>query len=111
MIFCLYQFKATKSNVKNIEDILKSVIQSIRFRPGCVSSDIWHNRPGTGLLLLVEEWESVDHLREHFVSPAYRKILVAMELCTEKPLVRFIKADEMENLGWLERILIDENTG
>ena len=101
MVFCIYHFKASKLNKRDIDEILQSVIEPVRYKPGCISSRIWNNNGETESLLLLEEWESAKYLQNHFASTSFRRVLAALELCNEKPDVRFIDCDQVKDLEWL----------
>jgi quinol monooxygenase YgiN len=104
MIFCSYFFKASRTNALNINDILNSVVTSTRYKTGCISSEIWNDRSVPGSTLLLEQWESSDYLFSHFSSVAFRRVLSAMELCSEKPTVKFIDSEDVKDINWLEHV-------
>jgi quinol monooxygenase YgiN len=108
MVFCFYTFKASRSNVKNIDDILGTVVQPTRFYLGCISSNIWYDKNNSNVLLLLEMWETIELLKAHLASTLYRKVLQAMELCSEKPDVRFVESSTVRSLNWIEHVLISE---
>ncbi len=107
MVFYILQFKASRTNIRNIDDILKSVILHTRFKIGCNSTNIWHNRSDNSSLLLYEIWDSLDNLVDHLKSNIFRKVLVAMELCSEKPDMKVIDSEKVMGLDWLEKILLE----
>lgn len=109
MTLCVYIFKSSKANSRTIAGLLKSVIGPTRYKPGCLSATSWQSIAEPGTILYLEEWDSSEALKEHFISPAYRKVLAAIELCSEKPEVRFIDCTDVKNLEWLEQVMLGDN--
>ena len=48
----------------------------------------------------------MEYMKEHLFSVHYQKVLAAMEMCTEKPEVKILDCNTVQNFAWLEQEII-----
>ena len=104
MIFTAYIFKVNQECEKSIRDILRFVINRTQFKSGCIQSSLWSN-DDSSQLMLYELWRSRSDLEKHMTTAVYGKLLVALEMGTEKPLIRFAGCVNIDGIELIENIL------
>ena len=105
MVICTYSFVSSKKNAQSIREILNSIKVKSRFQLGCISFKIWREEENPSVTILYQEWHNVDYLKKYLFSQEYRRLLFAMELCKEKPIVKVVDSDSIHNFSWLEQEL------
>jgi len=50
---------------QDFEDSIIDIVESVRSEPGCLRYDITTSIEEPGLFIILEEWESRDHLNAH----------------------------------------------
>jgi quinol monooxygenase YgiN len=80
---------------------LGSTLGPTRVAPGCLDARLYSefNKPLT--LLLVEEWESREHLERNHDMAKLNAIVGAIELSSEAPVVRFDAVEREEGVEFL----------
>jgi quinol monooxygenase YgiN len=75
------QFEALK--------ILGSMIEEIRFEPGCIGCYLYRGVEDDRLIMLEELWMAEEDFRRHIKSKKYSKILLVIEMAVQFPEIRF----------------------
>lgn len=60
-----------------------------RVQPGCRVCHLLADIEDPRALVLLEEWDTQDHLDRHLRSDDYRRVLAAIELSQEAPQIHF----------------------
>ena len=71
-------------------EILSSVAERTKVRPGCISCRVYHDVQRKHVILIEEVWAGQEELERHLRSSEYRKLLLVLEMALEKPEIRFI---------------------
>jgi quinol monooxygenase YgiN len=82
-------------------DILLALVEPTQFTPGCLGCDIYRDLRERYVLLFEQWWETQADLDRYLRSDPYRRVILAMEMATEHPLIRF---SEISCSGGLETI-------
>ena len=85
-------------------DIFRAVQGPVLAQPGCTACHIYEERSPERAVVLVEMWNDPAALDEHLRSDTYRRILGAMELSAEPPVVRFDTVSATEGMEMIERL-------
>lgn len=64
---------------------LNALIEPTRVQPGCISCHIYKGLESKSPILLIEEWEDDEQLRNYMRSEDFKVILAMIELSVEKP--------------------------
>jgi quinol monooxygenase YgiN len=85
-------------------EIFRTVQGPILAQPGCTACHIYEEQSPERAVVLVEMWTDQVSLDEHLRSESYRRILGAMELSSEPPVVRFDTVSATEGMELIERM-------
>lgn len=64
---------------------LEALVGPVRAQPGCRHCSLMHDAEGSGVVTLVEEWETRADLDRHFRSEECRRLLALVELGDAPP--------------------------
>lgn len=84
---------------------LRSLVGPVRSEPGCSATRLLRDLDDPCVVAFVEEWRSLDDLKQHLKSAAFRKILAVMELATSAPTVEFDEITSRRGFDLVEEIL------
>jgi quinol monooxygenase YgiN len=107
MIQAVYILKTDKKSAKNLIDLLNMVSSRIQFSPGCLQSDIW-NKSDSKEIIVFEMWRSRAELENHISSPLYHYMLSALDMSSEKPVIRFSECKNMQGMEMIEKIRLEK---
>lgn len=63
-------------DVEKVKGLLADLAKSSLTEPGCVRFDVFHSQSEPQFFLLIEEWESDEHLAAHKEAPAFAEVYV-----------------------------------
>jgi quinol monooxygenase YgiN len=69
--------------------ILRSMIKQTELEPGCLSCRLYRDVQEQGALMLEEIWANEKDLERHLRSDKFLAVLLAVEMATEFPEIRF----------------------
>ncbi len=101
MIFSFITIYAQPGEEAKVLDLLDSMHGLTATNPGCDGCHVLVDRGGPQTLRYLERWHSRESFEEHLRSPAYSRVLEAMELSRIPPEVEFVQG---ERFGGLEVI-------
>lgn len=104
MVISLLKIPTTQDRRAELLEILRSVQEPVRIRPGCASFDIYEESGPEQSLIVLERWTDHEALEEHIRSEAYRRILGAIELSSGPPEVYFERVVESEGMELIEHL-------
>jgi len=84
-------------------EILGSSIEQTQFEPGCISCRLYRDAQEEGLVMLEELWMNDEDLQHHLRSEKYRKILLAIEMGSKKPEIRFETIAQSSGVETIEK--------
>jgi quinol monooxygenase YgiN len=83
--------------------LLRPLLHPTRVQPGCLRFDLLQDLETSGVLLLLQEWDSEEHLQNHLRSQAYESVLAAMEVATAPPEITFSLREDTGGLDIIQR--------
>ena len=89
MIVSVLQMELPPAIREEAMQIIRLYLGPASVQPGCRSSQAFSPLENENALILVEEWDSQEHLDRHLKSEEYRKLLALMEMAKEPPKLRF----------------------
>jgi quinol monooxygenase YgiN len=104
MIHASIKIRVPNDKVAAVSAILSPIAESIRRLNGCIESGLYQDLSDPGRILYEEHWESDNHLDNHLASERYRDVLMAMELASEMPVVRFHKISESSSMDRISQV-------
>ena len=81
--------------------LLRPMLNPTRAQPGCLHFDVLQDVEVSGVLCVLQEWDTQEHLYRHLRSEAYRNILAAMDVAADAPEIEF---RSLEILGGMDTI-------
>ncbi len=108
MVHVVYSCKAEPLVSGKLLDVLQMVTSRTRILPGCLQSDIW-TKEEQNAFMVYEVWSSRKDLDSHISSFLYRSLLVAFEMCSEKPDIRFCECENVQGFEKVEALLLEDN--
>lgn len=106
MINAVYIFKTDKKTAKEQMELLKKVVERVKYVPGCHQSDIWHKKD-SGEIMLFETWMTMNDLKNHIHSPVYKWMLAAIDLSAGEPQIRFVECNTITGIDLIKDVLIN----
>jgi quinol monooxygenase YgiN len=89
------------------EELLK-VLRSIRgpaqAMSGCLEFRIWVEDEDDGEILLLEHWQSWESFMQHVRSDLYTRMLEALELSREEPVVSFFDVSAIRGMDFITAV-------
>lgn len=96
MIIVFGNVQVVPQNMQQARQIAKEHVERSRTEPGCISHAVYEDPDRPDHLVFVEEWESVQALKQHFAVPAsgaFAKQLGA--LAASRPQIKLYQATEL----------------
>lgn len=63
-------------DVEKVEGLLGDLAKSSLTEPGCIRFDVFHSQTQPQFFLLIEEWETAEHLVAHKEASAFAEVYV-----------------------------------
>jgi quinol monooxygenase YgiN len=83
---------------------VNSMIGQMSVKPGCKHFRLYSDTNNDDALMLVEEWESLEALKQHIQSHDFRKILEVMELASRAPEISINTVSYSEGFELIEEL-------
>jgi len=103
MIHASVRMKFVPGKFAEARDILLALVEPTQVAPGCLGCDIYQDLRERYVLLFEQWWETQPDLDRYPRSDPYRRVLLAMEMATEHPLIRFSEISHTAGLETVER--------
>ena len=103
MIHASVRMKFMPGKFAEARDILLALVESTQFTPGCLACDLYQGLRERYVLLFEQWWETQADLDRYLRSDPYGRVLLAMEMATEHPLIRFSEISHSAGLEASER--------
>jgi quinol monooxygenase YgiN len=84
--------------------ILGSLIEQTRLEDGCISCRIYRDVQEDRALMLEQIWASEKDLERHLRSDKFLAVLLAIEMATEYPEVRFDVVSRSTGIDTIEKV-------
>jgi len=95
----------------DIVTMLRSLVGPVSVSRGCLKCRLFQNVLDENMVSWEEEWRTRDDLHRHIRSRLYRQILVALDLASEKPEVRFEHDSDGLGMELIASIRSDPTSG
>src|SRR5512143_1398955 len=100
-VFAVYRLSQTREHVSGLLEAVRSASTVAFGEAGCLGSRVFCAADEPGVLLLVEEWVSVEHLEKHVRSPSFHRVLSVLELSRTPPDVVYVLGGAVRGMEWL----------
>lgn len=104
MLVSMLKIEPSPSNRRELLDILHNVAGPTSSRPGCQACEIYEGAFDSQTVLYIEQWDSLANLSLHIRSPLYARILMAMDLATSRPELKFIDSSGTYGMDLVESL-------
>ena len=103
MIHASVRMKFVPGRFAEARDILLALVESTQFTPGCLGCDIYQGLRERYVLLFEQWWETQADLNRYLRSDLYQRVILAMEMAMENPLIKFSEISHIAGLETIER--------
>ena len=94
-------FRLSPEKRDEVVSAIQGMLGLISAQPGYLGCRLCEDLTDRGTIIVASEWDTQEHLRRHFRSRAFRRLLMLSELADEKPEFRF---DEIAETHGLEAV-------
>jgi quinol monooxygenase YgiN len=103
MIHASVRMQFVPGSFAEARDILLALVESTHFTPGCLGCNLYQGIPELHTLLFEQWWETQADLDRYLRSDLYQRVILAMEMAMENPLIRFSEISHTAGLEAIER--------
>mgnify|MGYP001817591860 FL=1 len=103
MIHASVRMKFVPGRFAEARDILLALVEPTQFTPGCLGCDLYQGIPEVHTLLFEQWWGTQADLDRYLRSDPYQRVILAMEMAMENPLIRFSEISQTAGLEVVER--------
>jgi len=103
MIHASARMKFVPGRFAEARDILLALVESTQFTSGCLGCDLYQDLRERYVLLFEQWWETQADLDRYIRSEPYQRVILAMEMAMEHPLIRFSEISRTAGLEAIER--------
>ena len=103
MIHASVRLRFVSGKFAEARDILLALVEPTQFTPGCLGCDIYQDLRERHVLLFEQWWETQADLDRYLRSDPYRRVILAMEMAMEHPLIRFSQISSSAGLETIEK--------
>ena len=104
MIHTRVVLRVSDEKKKDVSEILVPIVQPRRRLSGCIESGLYHDVCDPNRILYEEHWEDDNSLDSHLASEKFREIMLAMELASEAPEVKFHSISKSSSMNRVARV-------
>lgn len=108
MLLAIYIIKGKGESVDDITEILNLVTSRTQYKTGCLQSSLWRSDDRSELMLF-ETWNSRADLEKHIGSAIYKKLLLALDMASEKPVIRFSDCENIRGMELIEEVMLNRS--
>jgi len=101
---CSIDMRFLPKDVDDAVRLLLSVKENIQAKRGCRACRVGMDASDTGLVHYLEEWESEDAFTHHVQSEEFRRVLIAVDLCSEEPRIVAGNLSGHVGMGYLRKL-------
>ena len=103
MIHATIRMKMPAQKVREGIEILRSVAERTRVKPGCIGCRIYHDAQEENVIMIDELWRSQEDLDQHLRSADYREVLLVVEMAEETPEIKFAETSQSTGVETIEK--------
>jgi quinol monooxygenase YgiN len=105
LVICAIDMHFAGKDVERAVRLLLSVRASILAKYGCRGCDVGMEVSEPGLVHYREEWEPGGAFHQHVRSEEFRRVLIAMDLCSEEPRIVVGNLSGQAGMAYLRKLL------
>jgi len=109
MVNASYIFKVREETASSLLPVLRQITGRTQDVRGCLQSTIWQNETNQELMIR-ELWQSIDYFKAHINSGLYKKMLAALEMSDELPVIQFIDCNQINGIEFIEELMHENET-
>lgn len=109
MVNASYIFKVREETASSLLPVLRQITGRTQDVRGCLQSTIWQNETNHELMIR-EIWQSIDYFKAHINSGLYKKMLSALEMSDELPVIQFIDCNQINGIEFIEELMHENET-
>ena len=103
MIHASVRMRFVPGRFAEARDILLALVEPTQFTPGCLGCDLYQGLREPHTLLFEQWWETQADLDRYLRSDPYHRVILAMEMAMENPLIKFSEISHTAGLETIER--------
>lgn len=88
---------------REVSRILTHIAEQTRLEPGCLLSRVYRDIQEEDFLMLEEAWDNEEDLCRHLRSSLYRKLLLVLDMASEKPDIDFRTVSDRGGMEIIEK--------
>jgi quinol monooxygenase YgiN len=111
MIHTVLQVKTSPATDAEARRLLRAVVGPCSAQRGCSGCRMLEDEEDPWGLWLFQEWDSLENLKDHFRSEAFRWLLAAMDLSVSSPDLRFLFVDRSCGIELVEEARAIDGSG
>lgn len=85
-------------------NVITSTLGRTRVEPGCQSCEVYRSVRYESLLVLLERWDTMEHLEHHIRSDSYRNVLAWLDMSDRQPEIHFDVVSQSDDLNLIEKV-------
>ncbi len=101
---CSIDMKFDEPDVESAVQILQSSLGCTEAKSGCVSCRICQDTSFSNRIRYTGIWCSEEEFYRHVKSDEFKRVLIAMDMCTEEPTVKIGQFSGETGLAFLHRL-------
>ncbi|MGK0467472.1 putative quinol monooxygenase [Clostridium sp.] len=83
---------AKENKIEKVLELAKILVESTVKEDGCIKYEMYQDEKNPSILIMVEEWETIEALNKHMSSEHFKKIVSQMSECMDqKPELNICK--------------------
>jgi len=98
------QIQVSPDRMAEVEEVVHAILGPTQALPGCGACRCYRDIDQEGVLLLVEEWGSIERMQRHLQSEDFRLVLALMDLSGAPPE---FKVHKVEQTSALEAVMAE----
>ncbi len=89
MLVATLKIKVLPEKWDEVVGILEYILEPVQVEPGCLSCHLLQDVSEANVIMYEETWRNQEDLERHIRSERYRRLLIAMDMASESPEIRF----------------------
>lgn len=83
---------AKEAKIENVLELAKELVETTVKEDGCIKYEMYQDEKNPSILIMIEEWETMEDLNNHMSSEHFKKIVPKMnEYMDQKPELNICK--------------------
>ena len=100
------RLQVPSKKLSEVLGILESVCEQVQFEPNCIYTRLYRSTNEVDTIMLEELWSNDQELHRHLQSEAYGRVLLAIEMASAPPEIRFDEIVESTGFETIKAVRI-----